>query len=384
MDNKILLQDLAQGLAKRKKMTRRDAEAFIHKVFEVIQERVIADGMVKVKGLGTFKMNTVDSRESVNVATGERFVIDTHARISFTPHPTLRDAVNRPFSDFETVVISDDVMTEDMEYIPPAETPAEETSVPAVEAVEPKDEDEPSVDAAPLVAEEPTLAEEASEPAPEPEPAEEPAAKEPAPAAEPEPVTVEPKPTVPKVQNEGNRGLASEASQPTDGVTPQISAGGTEHSNAQTSQTTSSRKKGFIIAVVLCLVVLCVLFFVFWHPSAPTEDTVEITETIVAQDDATSEQSTATEAQPATPVEETLTPEEAAEKYPQVEGGEYLIVGTKEEYTLQKGDDLHKLSVGVYGDKKFATYIIVYNDIKNPSLLLIGDVLKLPELRKKE
>ncbi len=362
MNKKISLQDLAQGLAKSKKMTRRDAESFIHKVFEVIEERVMADGTVKVKGLGTFKVNTVDSRESVNVATGERFVIDTHSRISFTPHPKLRDAVNRPFSDFETVVISDEVKTEDMEYIPQTDTPVEDTPVlveaaseSAVDETEPIAEDEPSVGAAPLVAEEPTLTEEAPEPvavepAVEPEPAPEPA---PAPAPVAEPSAVEQ--PVPKV-------------------------------TAPTAHSKSSSRTGIIVGV-LCLVVLCILFFVFWHPSQATEgaEATEVVEqTVEVQVEATSDGAAATEAQPAaTPVVE-LTDEEAAEKYPQVENGEYLIVGTKEEYTLQKGDDLFKLSVGVYGDKKFAPYIIVYNDIKDPSHIEIGDVLKLPELRKKE
>ncbi len=435
MNNKISLQDLAQGLAKSKKMTRKDAETFIHKVFEVIEECVMADETVKVKGLGTFKLNTVDSRESVNVATGERFVIDTHSKISFTPHPTLRDAVNRPFSDFETVAISDNVKTEDMEYIPQA-MPIEETSEPVVEpsaeepapveeasepveeekpieqpepepvaeAAEPVAEDEPTVDAAPLVAEEPEPAEEstapvAEEPTPEPAVAEAPV-EEVAPIAEP---SVEEEP-VPEVLNEHSRRLANlalaesngkacfhtaeakskcprdnVASQPTDEVTPQNSAVGTEHSNEPTSQTTSSSKKGTIIAVVSCLVVLCILFFVFWYPNKPTEGEAA---TVAEQTAAAQEESTAEEASAPEVVE--LTPEEAAEKYPQVEDGEYLIVGTKEEYTLQKGDDLFKLSRGVYGDKKFAPYIIIYNNLKNPNHIEIGDVLKFPELRKKE
>ncbi len=366
MDNKILLQDLAQGVAKRKKVTRRDAESFIHKVFEVIEERVIAEGTVKVKGLGTFKINTVDSRESVNVATGERFVIDTHSRISFTPHPKLRDAVNRPFSDFETVVISDDVKTEDMEYIPPSDTPSEEPTEPSEEP------SEPIVEPASV-----------AEPAVEPEPVEEPSesAEEP---SEPE------EETVPKVQNDGNRGLASESESTSGESETSVSAVGTEPveepapepapepATAPTASPKPSHRTGIIIGV-LAVAVLCILLFVLWHPNKLAKgDSANVAE----QTDDVQEESTA-EA-PAAPVEKALTDEEAAEKYPQVEEGEYLIVGTKEEYTLQKGDDLFKLSVGMYGDKKFAPYIIVYNDIKNPSHIEIGDVLKLPELRKKK
>ncbi len=344
MNNKISMQDLAQGLARRKGLTKKDAESFIHKVFEVIEERVVADGVVKIKGFGTFKINTVDSRESVNVNTGERFVIDTHSRISFTPHPTLRDAVNRPFSDFETVIISDDVKTEDMEYVPPVDEGSSEPEAPAEE-----EQPEP-------VAEEPI----AEEPIAEEPVAEEPVAEE---HVVEEHVVEEPvveEPVVPKATTLTNEPAA-------------------EKPESVVVESTSSNKKFSIIAVAACLVVLCILCFVFWHPKKSVEDkAVNVAEqTAEVQGESSAEQ-------PKVAVKKELTDEEAAEKYPQVEDGEYLIVGTKEEYTLQKGDDLFKLSVGMYGDKKFAPYIIVYNDLKNPSHIEIGDVLKLPELRKKK
>ncbi len=348
------MQDLAQGLAKRKGLTKRDAETFIHKVFEVIEERVVADGVVKIKGFGTFKINTVDSRESVNVATGERFVIDTHSRISFTPHPTLRDAVNRPFSDFETVIISDDVKTEDMEYIPPVNEDSSETEAPAEEEQpEPVDE-EPVVEES--IAEEPIAEETVVEESVTEEPiAEEPVVEE---AVAEEPIAEE------SVVEEA---VADE---------PVIEEPVVEEPVAE--HPSSSNKKSAIIAVVACLVVLCVLCFVFWLPNKSENDkAVNVAEqTAEVQGESSAEQ-------PKVAVKKELTDEEAAEKYPQVAGGEYLIVGTKEDYTIQKGDDLYKLSMSVYGDKEFANYIIVYNDLKNPSHIEIDDVLKLPELRKK-
>ncbi len=358
------MQDLAQGLAKRKGLTKRDAETFIHKVFEVIEERVVADGVVKIKGFGTFKINTVDSRESVNVATGERFVIDTHSRISFTPHPTLRDAVNRPFSDFETVIISDNVKTEDMEYIPPVDEDSSEPEAPAEEE-QPEPADEEPV-AEESIAEEPI----AEEPVVEEPVAEEPIAYEPVveePVVE-ESVAEEPIAEEPVVEE----AVADEPVIEEPVVEePVVEEPVAEHPS-------SSNKKSAIIAVVACLVVLCVLCFVFWLPNkSENNKAVNVAEqTAEVQGESSAEKPSAT-------VKKELTPEEAAEKYPQVAGGEYLIVGTKEDYTIQKGDDLYKLSMSVYGDKEFANYIIVYNDLKNPSHIEIDDVLKLPELRKK-
>ena len=84
-------------------------------VFEIIGEYLQTDKIVKVKGLGTFKLVTVDSRESVDVNTGERIVIKKYTKINFTPDPVLRDAVNKPFAQFETVVLYEGTDIADME-----------------------------------------------------------------------------------------------------------------------------------------------------------------------------------------------------------------------------------------------------------------------------
>lgn len=68
---------------------------------------------MKVKGLGAFKLIDVESRESVNVNTGERFEIQGHTKVSFTPEPALKDLINKPFSHFETVVLNDNTVLED-------------------------------------------------------------------------------------------------------------------------------------------------------------------------------------------------------------------------------------------------------------------------------
>ena len=115
MDKKVLIQDLADGLVLRRGLPKKDADVFVRSVFEIIGEYLQTDKIVKVKGLGTFKFVTVDSRESVDVNTGERIVIKKYTKINFTPDPVLRDAVNKPFAQFETVVLYEGTDIADME-----------------------------------------------------------------------------------------------------------------------------------------------------------------------------------------------------------------------------------------------------------------------------
>lgn len=115
MDKKVLIQDLADGLVLRRGLPKKDADVFVRSVFEIIGEYLQTDKIVKVKGLGTFKLVTVDSRESVDVNTGERIVIKEYTKVNFTPDPVLRDAVNKPFAQFETVVLYEGTDIADME-----------------------------------------------------------------------------------------------------------------------------------------------------------------------------------------------------------------------------------------------------------------------------
>lgn len=117
MNKKVLLQELTDGLARRKGITKKDADAFVRVVFEVIEQYLESDKIVKIKGLGSFKLVSVDSRESVNVNTGERIRIKGHTKISFTPDAVLRDQVNKPFAEFETVILSDGINLDEMEQV---------------------------------------------------------------------------------------------------------------------------------------------------------------------------------------------------------------------------------------------------------------------------
>ena len=115
MDNKILLQDIADFLCYRSGITKREAEQFVRAFFEVIQQGVERDQYVKIKGFGTFKLVEVGQRESVNINTGERFQINGHTKVSFTPDTSLKDLVNRPFSHFQTVILNDETAIEELD-----------------------------------------------------------------------------------------------------------------------------------------------------------------------------------------------------------------------------------------------------------------------------
>lgn len=109
------IKDLAKIVADRYDMHQQDAEKFMDDMFSLIRSALINDEQVKIKGLGTFKVQTVKERASVNVNTGEKVMINSHDRISFTPDATMRDSVNKPFAHFVTVPLNEGVVFDDMD-----------------------------------------------------------------------------------------------------------------------------------------------------------------------------------------------------------------------------------------------------------------------------
>ena len=109
MNNRLTIQDLAGLLAEYTGKDKKNTERFLREFIQIVTEGVYADKLVKVKGLGTFKVILVEKRESIHVHTGERFVIPAHYKFSFLPDKELREQVNRPFSIFETTELEDDV-----------------------------------------------------------------------------------------------------------------------------------------------------------------------------------------------------------------------------------------------------------------------------------
>ena len=144
---RLTIQEIAKVLVAKNGLDRSQANRFATELFAIIQERLEKNDLVKVKGLGTFKVITVDARESVSVRTGGRVMIEEHSKITFTPDATMKELVNKPFSQFETVVLNDNVEFDDLKE-QPADSEFEDIKDDLTEAelvqLE-KDEEEPVV-----------------------------------------------------------------------------------------------------------------------------------------------------------------------------------------------------------------------------------------------
>ena len=351
MENKIFLTDLAEGLARRKSVSKKDAESFVRMVFDTIQEQLLAGESVKIKGLGTFKVITVGSRESVNVSTGERFTIDSHGKISFTPDKTLSDRVNRPFVDFETVVLNDETKTTDMERIDePVEDVEEATDVADEPVAVPEEVAEPVSEEPAAVVEEPAVVEEA-QPVEVEQPVEEPQSVE-----ESQPVE-EPQPSESK-ENEAQK------------------------------QLNEPKKSKWWLYLLLLVILLVLAWAIFgrnltraqYQDAVPATPATEQVEEPAAQESAAAEKRAAVEEH--APVKN---PEELAAEYPQIENGEYWIVGIKTVHVMQAGEDLSILAEKYYQDKRLISYIYRLNHYSNwkADHMIVGDKVKIPELVRK-
>ena len=115
---RLTIQDIAKVLVTKNGLKQSEANRFVTELFAIIHDRLENNDQVKVKGLGTWKVITVDARESVSVRTGGRVMIEEHSKITFTPDMTMKELVNKPFSQFETVVLNDNVEFDDLKEQP--------------------------------------------------------------------------------------------------------------------------------------------------------------------------------------------------------------------------------------------------------------------------
>ena len=113
--NKSSLSVLAKAVASKRGLTQAEAERFIATMFEVAGDGIQEDKLLKMKWLGTFKITSVKDRESVDVNTGERILIEGRDKISFTPDNILKEIINKPFAQFETVVVNDGIDFSDID-----------------------------------------------------------------------------------------------------------------------------------------------------------------------------------------------------------------------------------------------------------------------------
>ncbi|MBO7579766.1 MAG: HU family DNA-binding protein [Prevotella sp.] len=239
-------QDLVNLLAQKNGLSRKKNVQFVNELVDLINEVLKDEKLLKISGLGTFKVIDTKDRESVNVQTGDRFVIEGRNKITFTPDAAMRELVNRPFSQFETVVLNDGVDFSDIPEEPADEEPIIEE--PATEG--PLAEDAVAEEVAVYGLTEPIK----EEPAPE-----EPAPEEPAPE---EPAISEPiapiKPIEPIVEEQPIEPIVEE--QPTEPINTLLDPENTEteenNNNETTEDTIMEEEKSnvwkWLAALIIC------------------------------------------------------------------------------------------------------------------------------------
>ena len=146
------ITDLASLLAEKHGISHKEAEMFVSLLFDIAKGALHAQKQVKIKGLGTFKLTSVSSRESIDVNTGQRILIEGRDKVSFTPDAAMKNLANRPFAQFETVILKDDVDFTDIDK--KYDEKVEEEALPTEEPVQ----EAPVVEETPIV-EEPVVEE---------------------------------------------------------------------------------------------------------------------------------------------------------------------------------------------------------------------------------
>ena len=147
--SKLNVFDLSGVLMSKNGLGDKESRRFVKAIFDVIQECLDEEKVVKVKGLGTFKIIEVDDRESINVNTGERVLIEGHSKLTFTPDSVMKEIVNKPFSQFETVILNDGVdfpepaIEEPISEEPISEEPIPEDPIPEDPILEDSISEEP-------------------------------------------------------------------------------------------------------------------------------------------------------------------------------------------------------------------------------------------------
>lgn len=382
MNEKLNMQDLVDLLAAKHGMDKKDADAFVKEFFLLIEQALEKDRYVKIKGLGTFKLIDVESRESVKVNTGERFEIQGHTKVSFTPDTALRDIINKPFAHFETVILNENTVLEDTpieeleeEVIEggeeAVETPSldveEQTEKPIEEAVEKPVESQLTIQPECVLTAEEIIADEMRRT-----------------SAVFKSVVREENSPAPLVQ------------QPSKPVLPK-----TEKSKSPVP---------YLVTIIIVVLLFCstALLLVYYpdlfsplekketlrapasQAAAPTNIPLD---TVVARKDTVADVVPEVQKEaPVQPLKKEPTSAKADAKQSATastpvkpDSVTYKIAGTKTTHTVQEGETLTRISLRFYGTKNLWPYIVQHNRdvIKNPDNVPYGTTLKIPELVEK-
>ena len=382
MAKRYNLSQLTDAFATQTGMSKTDSERFIKSFFDMISEGLMVNGRVKIKGLGTFRVVQVKDRESVRVNTGERFVIPGYRKVAFTPDTSLKESINKPFSAFETVILTD-------------------TQAGLLETV-----DEPESKAAKRPTDAAKVTESSSGQKRE-------SASEPVSAQEPVTEKVSKQESKPKSKSKSKPKSKSEKARKTG---EKISA---KVGEPQVKEIT--RKRGtrlilkFLLWILAILLVLLVLTYLFWpllgqkffkQFDIESRRKTDRIETVIDQDagDVTL-QPGAESMEPAgvEPTEEVVQPEQTRSSstpsavfrlnvadqnkdladFTAADTVNYRMTGTMSTHYVKSGETLTRIALNYYGTKKLWPYIAAYNKMSNYNALKIGRKLLIPVLEAK-
>ena len=387
---KLTIQEIAAVLTEKNGFEKSEANKFVSAMFALIQERLETDQLAKIKGLGTFKIIDVEARESISVRTGERVTISGHSKVSFTPDAMMKELVNKPFSQFETVVLNDGVEFDDIKDEEPEEeesvedTPQETTPVqPLIEIVEEESISQEAEVSSPELTEKtmPEVAEEPIHEVVEESMARHAEAPSPIEAAKPEP----------------QEAADVQSHIVEDSVARQVD-----------EPVASTHLMGhWVLYAVLSLFLMAVSGLAGYYYgsyktliSASKPDTVVVHDTVTAvpvdtpaaevprvepvQAPAKFQQtvvqaSAKVEKKDAKPAEDY---DKYAEKDSRVRLGAYRIVGLSHEVKVQKGQTFYGICRGNLGPD-MECYVEVYNNLSQNPKLKEGQVIKIPKLQLK-
>lgn len=443
MNERLTIQDLTDLLAAKHSMTKKDAEAFVKEFFLLIEQALENEKTVKIKGLGTFKLIDVDSRESVNVNTGERFQIKGHTKVSFSPDTNLRDTINKPFAHFETVVLNENTILEDTPIEDTEEEEVEEetsaqtvlnevgegTALLVTEEYESTDDElseeeliqEEQITAQPSVKdsiEESVIIENVSTVEESIEPSSHVGLKETSTETD-----IEEKVEQLKDEEVPEEEVAIVEQEPTVPIIPSakketIKPVKLEQVSQPTSKKTASVKEKspipYLIAVIVIVLLLCggVILFIYYpdlfssssdnnaldmppvttqpvQPETQLSDTIEQKDTI--KEITPDAPKVVTPTSPVAQKEGTVPAKAEPQPAPRqpatsvyLDSASYKITGTKTKYTIKEGETLTKVSLRFYGTKAMWPYIVKHNPkaIKNPNNVPYGTIIEIPELTK--
>lgn len=419
MKQKLLLSDFAQWLSEKEGITKKEAQTFLRTLFQIVEQGLTDDQFVKIKGLGTFKLVTVNERESVNINTGERFQIGEHNKIAFIPDASMKEIINRPFAHFESVDLSDETDTAELDAVdeavkqefPPIseeETSTAEESIPTTvevitESSHPTSLPEKQKDVTEEVSEESNLTEEIpTEFATITEGLEEKKAEEKAEEtealAQAEAVVITAKETASESQASEENLTPEETPIQVVSTSEKTDAMGTE-AEISVSQPTTLTVSGAAVEeeedtrrpwlrrtlMALFVLLLCTAsYFAGYYrllcpPCASTAPTapaakVQPDSTQAKKPQAAKKDSAAVSAASQT-VSKPLNEAKDSVKQPQKQ--EEAVTRT---HTIRVGDNLSRIARKYYGDDHYVDFIIRKNNLKNADNIHVGKVLVLPPL----